>query len=168
MRTHSAIVITSVGLLALGICGYLIARKYGVSVVLTRNAAANARSRKSEADELLQRLAADPKLTIGSQTVNGAKRGKKPLVLAVVSRHVLPLLVHAAAPAGSGAYPLLERLGDVDVESVSYQNAEIPSLISELVALQSEHQTSTLSEDLMMLIEGLKQVKDQGAEVIFY
>jgi hypothetical protein len=100
--------------------------------------------------------------------VSGAKSGKRPLVLAAVSRHVLPLLISSTGPGGSGAHPLLERLGNVDVESVSYQKEEIPALISELTAVQSEHPTSPLSGDLALLIDCLRKGGDKESEVIFY
>lgn len=168
MRLSTVVALSSVVLLAVVVGGYLMARKYAVSVELTRNAAANAKARQTEANELLQRLAGSPKLTIGSQTENGAKRGQKPLVLAVVSRHVLPLIASAAGTERSSRYPLLERLENVDVESVSYKSAAIPALIEELTSVQSEHQTSPLNGDLTKLIEGLKQGSKQGSQVIFY
>lgn len=168
MRMSSIVVISFAGLFAAITCGYLIARKYGVSVELTRNATAKARAKDAEANALLRKLAADLKLTVGNQTTIDAERGKKPLVLAVVSRRILSILVNPTGNTVSGAHSLLQKLGEVDVEPVSYSKREIPALISELMAIQSEHQTPALNGELATLIEGLKQGGDKGSEIIFY
>ena len=168
MRLVPVVVISSIGILAVLVGGYFMARRYAVSVELTRDAAANAKAREMQANELLLRLAASPKLTIGSQTQDRAKRGKKPLILAVVSRHVLPLIENTAKSQGSRTHPLLERLENVDVESVSYQNAEVPSLIAELRSVQSRYQDSALNEDMTLLIQGLNTGAKKGDEIVVY
>ena len=169
MRLSSIVVISVVGLLAIVSCGFLIARKYGASVELTRNAAANARSRETQARNVLQQLAAAPKLTVGSRTVSGAQRGEKPRVLAVVSRHVLPLLVPTREPGRPVDHPLLERLENVDVESVSYDRRELPALLAELTNVRTGNSSSALDGDLKALIESLEEGGDEEAsQIVFY
>jgi len=168
MRLSSVVVITSFGLLTIGVLSYFVARKYGISLELTRNASSHAKEREMRANELLQRLAAYPKLTIRTQAQDSSKQGKGHLVLAVVSRHVLGLIADVDRTEHPRPYPLLERLEEVDVESITYQSEEVPALILELRAVRSRHQNSPLNEDMTTLIQSLQQGANEGSEVVFY
>ena len=170
MRVYSIIVTSVLTLLAVSACAFLVARKYGIGVELTRNADANKRSRELRAYETLQRLAADPKLTVVRQpSPQDLAGGKKPVVICVVSRNILVTLVKTSDSSKLPAQqPLIVRLETVDVEPVAYDKAELSELIAEIAAVRGESSSSNLTGDLSKLLGSLEKENDQGSGIIFY
>ena len=152
-----------------GTCTFLAARKYGIGLELTRNAAANQKARASQGNAYLQTLAANPKLTVVRQSVSAYRGGKRnPTTLCVLNRHILSVLSNSASASSSTARPLLSRLESVNIEPVAYDRAEVPSLITELTAVNNSNPSSAFAGDLKNLITGLEQGNNQASEVVFY
>jgi hypothetical protein len=126
MSLRSIAIVSSVGVFVLGENGFLLARRYGVKVELTRNADANRRLRELQADELLRQIAANPKITVATRATPRGSLGvrKKSTVLCILDRRILSVLV-----GRSGERPLLERLETIDVESALHKREEIGALI---------------------------------------
>jgi hypothetical protein len=169
MRIQSILITSAVVLLVLGIGAVLVARKYKIlGVELTRNAEANGRAREQQAHETLQKLAADPKLTVVRQRSQDVGGKMNPVVLCVLSRHVLGMLVKPTDSTQAANQPLLQRLDTVDVEPVPYDKTELPSLIAEIAAVQGGNPPAALASDLNKLVAILQKEKTPGSEVVFY
>jgi hypothetical protein len=169
MRLQSILITSAVVLLALGVGAVLVARKYRIlGVELTRNAEANSKSREQKAHETLRRLAADPKLTVVTQRSQDVGGKRNPVVLCVLSRHVLGMLVKPTDSAQAANQPLLQRLDTVDVEPVPYEKTELPNLIAEITAVQGDNPSSPLTTDLTKLLASLQKENAPGYEVVFY
>ena len=166
MRLQSILVPSAVALLVLGAGAVLVARKYRIlGVELTRNAEANSRARELRAHEVLQRLAANPKLTVVRQVLpQDQGRGKKTVVLCVLSRHIVPALLESA----NLSQPLLNQLESVDVEPVPYNKAELPALIAEITAAQKRNPSPALTGDFNELLATLEKETDPHSQVVFY
>ena len=169
MRIQSIFVASAVAFLALDACAFLAARKYGIGVELTRNAYANSRARELQAHETLQRLAADPKLTVVRQALpQGQGRGKKTVVLCVLSRHIVPALLKSADPSQPPNQPFIEQLESIDVEPVLYSKTELPALIAEIAAAQKRNSSPALAGDFSELLAVLQKETDPRSQVVFY
>jgi hypothetical protein len=166
MRLQSMLITSAVVLLVLGAGAVLVARKYKIlGVELTRNADANSRARELQAHETLQRLAANPKLTVVRQALpQDQGRGKKTVVLCVLSRHIVPALLESADPS----QPLLNQLESVDVEPVPYDKTELPALIAEITAAQKRNPSLALAGDFKELLAALEKETDPRSQVVFY
>jgi len=148
---------------------YLMMRRHGISVELTRHSGTSRKAEAVEAQETLQRLAADPKLTVVWQRSENLGGKRNPIVLCVLKRPIVSILVKPIAPAGAiGRRSLLERLDSVDVEPVPYSKAELPSLIAEIAAVQKNNPSSPFSNDLKELLVALKRKEPPETEVVFY
>jgi hypothetical protein len=169
MRLQSILVTSAVTLLVLGTGAVLVARKYRIlGVELTRNAEANSRAREQKAHETLQRIASNPKLTVVTQRSQDVGGKRNPVVLCMLSRHVLGMLVKPTDSAQAANQPLLQRLDTVDVEPVSYEQTELPNLIAEIAAVQSDNPLSPFASDLNKLLASLHKENEPGYEVVFY
>ena len=169
MRLQSIFVASLVVFLALGAGVVLVVRKYRImGIGLTRNAEANSRARAVRAHETLQRLASNPKLTVVRQTLpEDQGRGKKAVVLCVLSRHIVPVLLKAADPS-QPLNPLIEQLESIDVEPVPYDNAELPALIAEIAAAKKRNTSQALAGDFNELLAALERETDPRSQVVFY
>lgn len=147
---------------------YLVMRKHGVRVELTRNSTANRKAEALEAQKTLQRLAADPKLTVVWQRAKSLEGKRDPVVLCALKRPVLWMLVRPSGSSEAADRLLLQRLDSVDVEPVSYGKEEIPGLITEIAAVRRGNPSSPFSEDLLELWAALKREVPPGTEVAFY
>lgn len=147
---------------------YLAVRKYGIRVELTRNLEANQKAEILQAHENLQRLASDPKLTVVWQRSENLGEKRDPIVLCVLKRPIVAMLVNATGSTEAAGRPLLERLDSVDVEPVPYSKKELPTLISEIAAVQRGNPLSPFSGDLNELLAALKKEGPPETEVVFY
>jgi hypothetical protein len=169
MRLQTVLITSAVTLLVLGAGAVLMARKYRIlGIELTRNSEANSRAREQKAHETLQRLAADPKLTVVTQRAQEVGGKRNPVVLCVLSRHLLGMLVKPNDSVQAANQPLLQRLDTVDVEPVPYEKTELPNLIAEIAAIRGDNPSSPLASDLNELLASLQKENAPGYEVVFY
>jgi len=169
MRSQSILAVSAVAFVALFVFALLMARKYGIGIELTRNADANRRAMEQQAHETLQRLAANPRLTVARQALpQDQERSKKAVVLCVISRHIVSLLLKQPDSSQEASESLIERLQTVDVEPASYEATELPALIAGIVAAQNKNPSPALRSDFDELIETLERENDRGSRVVIY
>ncbi|MGC1903799.1 MAG: hypothetical protein WA715_08270 [Candidatus Acidiferrum sp.] len=147
---------------------YLMIRRHGVKIELTRHSEANRKAEALEAQETLQRLAANPKLTVVWQRSGKLEGKRNPIVLCVLKRPIVGLLVRPSGSTETGGRPLLQKLDSVDVEPVLYSRSELPSLISEIAAVHRDDPSSPFSGDLNELLAALKTEGPPETELAFY
>jgi hypothetical protein len=170
MRIQPIFVVSAIALVAVSACAVLVARKYKlIGVELTQNAEANRRVRELEAHATLQRLAANPKLTVVRQALSRDQgRSRKTEVLCVISRHIVPVLLKSADPSQPPNQPLLKQLESIDVEPVPYDKTELPALIAEIDAAQKRNPSPALADDFKELLGALENKTYSSSQVVFY